>query len=518
MSEAEWAEVRDEFHRLRQRVRTELGGPERVERLRRRGGRTVRERIDGLLDPGSFDELGTFAWTEGGEEEWLPGDGKIGGTGSVGGRPVTVAGDDVTVKRATSAHVGNDKVHRLYQHAMRTGTPFVYFGECGGGRIPDILGANGFTRVTGYYELTQRRRRIPLVLAIVGDSFGASSLLAGLADLTVQVRGTCLAVTSPRVIEIATGEAIEPEQLGGVRVHAERTGLVDVLVDDDAEAINAIRRFLSYLPSNADTPAPRTERGEVAPDPGVLDLVPRSRRQGYDVVALAERLADPGSVFELGARFGRSLVTALARIGGHPVGLIANQPSFQAGALTPDACDKATKLICLCDAFGLPVVMLQDTPGFLVGSQPEHDRLVAKAMHMQQAYALAEVPKITVLLRKGYGLGYYNMGGNDVGGDLLLAWAGAEIGFMDPLAGANVVYADELAALPPAERAARRAEIAEQLKASTSVLGPAGIMKVDEVIDPIDTRPMLVGALDRFATRPFSPGWQRPLASWPTAW
>src|SRR5690606_11673345 len=135
------------------------------------------------------------------------------------------------VKRATSAHVGNDKVHRLYQHAMRTGTPFVYFGECGGGRIPDILGANGFTRVTGYYELTQRRRRIPLVLAIVGDSFGASSLLAGLADLTVQVRGTCLAVTSPRVIEIATGEAIEPQQLGGVRVHAERTGLVDVLVD-----------------------------------------------------------------------------------------------------------------------------------------------------------------------------------------------------------------------------------------------------------------------------------------------
>ena len=333
-------------------------------------GGPCRDRIADLVDAGSFDEIGTFAWTEGRDDEWLPGDGKIGGTGLVDGRPITVAGDDVTVKRATSAHVGNDKVHRLFEHAMRSGTPFVFFGECGGGRIPDILGSTGFTRVTGYYALAKRQRYIPLALAIVGDSFGASSLLAGLADLTVQVRGTCLAVTSPRVIEIASGEQIDAQQLGGTQVHSERTGLVDVVVDDDIEACEAIRRFLSYLPSNADVPAPIGDRGTVESDPAILDVVPRARRQGYDVVDVLALIADPGSFFEMGAKFGRSVVTGLVRFGGHAVGVIASQPSYQAGGLTPDTCDKATKLICLCDAFSLPVIMLQDTPGFLVGSRP----------------------------------------------------------------------------------------------------------------------------------------------------
>ncbi|MEO6156291.1 MAG: carboxyl transferase domain-containing protein, partial [Ilumatobacteraceae bacterium] len=423
-----------------------------------------------------------------------------------------------TVKAATSAVVGNDKVHRLFDHAMRTGTPFVYFGECGGGRIPDILGGTGFTQVTGYYALARRRRMIPLALAIVGDSFGASSLMAGLSDLAIQVRGTCLAVTSPSVIEVATGEVIEPEQLGGAAVHAERTGLVDIVVDTEAEAVECIRKFLSYLPSSAELPPPRSPRVAVEPDPTILDVVPRSRRSGYDVSNVIRCVADPDSWFEIGTRFGRSVVSGLARIGGHAVGLIASQPSFQAGSLTPDACDKASRLMCLCDAYSLPIVMLQDTPGFLVGSRVEHDRLIAKAMLMQEAFALAEVPKITVLLRKGYGMGYYNMGGNDVGGDLLYAWAGSEIGFMDPLAGANVVHAAELAKLPDDDRRARRLELARELAESTSVLGPAGIMKVDEVIDPIDTRRVLVGALDRFATRPFRSGSTRPLASWPTSW
>lgn len=513
-----WHEVRDAFGALRGRVRSELGGAAKVAALHQQGTGTVRDRLDALADPGTFAELGTFAWGGDPGTTWLPGDGKIGGTALVGGRPVTMAGDDTTVKRATSAVVGNEKVHRLFDLAMRTGTPFVYFGECGGGRIPDILGATGFVQVTGYYALARRRRQIPLALAVVGDSFGASSLMAGLADLVVQVQGTCLAVTSPRVIEVATGETITPEELGGATVHAARTGLIDVVVDDEPAAIECIRRFLSYLPSNAELPPPRGPRGDVEPDQGILDVVPRARRSGYDVGVLARRIADPGSWFELGARFGRSLVTGLARLGGHPVGLIASQPSFAAGSLTPDACDKASRLMCLCDAFSLPIVMLQDTPGFLVGSKVEHERLVAKAMLMQQAFALAEVPKLTVLLRKGYGMGYYNMGGNDVGGDLLLAWAGAEIGFMDPLAGANVVHADELAGLPEDERAVRRTALAGELAASTSVLGPAGIMKVDEVIDPIDTRPVLVDALDRFSTRPFRSGSTRPLASWPTSW
>ncbi len=516
MAREDWDDVRDPFLARRQRIRTEMGGADRVSALHAAGQATARDWIAALVDEGSFQEVGTFAWAAGRDEEWQPGDGKIGGYATVGGRPVAVAGDDVTVKRATSAMVGNEKFHRLFESAMRAGTPFVYFGSCGGGRIPDILGATGFTAVRGYEGVARRRRAIPLVAAIVGDSFGASSLLAGHADLTVQMRGTCLAVTAPSVIEVATGEAITPEDLGGVAVHSERTGLVDVVADDLAGVVTTIERFLSYLPSHAGTEPPRSPCPDVANDPGLLDLVPRARRSAYDMSAVVDRIVDPGSYFAIGARFGRSLLTGLARLGGIPIGLIANQPSYQAGSLTPDACDKAIRLMCLCDAFGLPIVMLQDTPGFLVGSGPEHDRLVAKADVMQQAYALAAVPKVTLLLRKGFGLGYYAMGGNDVGGDALFAWAGSEIGFMDPVAGANVVYAAEIARLPPDQRDEHRRRRAAQLEASTKADGPAAAMRVDELIDPIESRPVLVAAVRRLSSRAVPA--PRPLASWPTRW
>jgi methylmalonyl-CoA decarboxylase subunit alpha len=514
----DWDDVLGAFRALRSRVRTDLGGPDRVAAVRARGASTVRDRIDALLDPGSFDEIGTFAWPEGRAGEWLPGDGKIGGAGLIDGRPVTVIGDDSTVLRASSAVIGNTKVHRLFEQAQRAGNPLVYLGECGGGRIPDILGAVGFSRVPGYLDFARRGRRIPVAVAILGDSFGASTLLTGLADFTVQLRGSCLAVTSPRVIEVATGAQVSGDELGGADVHARLTGLVDAVADDEASALAMIRRFLSYLPSGSGNPAPRAPAPDVSPDDGVLAVVPRDRRRGYDMRALVGRVCDPGTVFEVRPAFGRSLVTALARIGGHPVGVIASQPLHQAGALTPDACDKAARLICLCDAFGLPVVMLQDTPGFLVGAKPEHQRLVAKAMLFQQAFALARVPKITVLVRKGFGLGYFTMGGNDMGGDLLYSWPAAEIGFMDPEVGANVIYAAELAALPSTERSARRRELAAGLAAETDVAGPAGLLKIDEIIDPADTRPVLARALDRFAGRPPTPLADRPLAWWPTAW
>lgn len=517
-SAADWDEVLDPFRARRSQVRAELGGPDRVAAVRARGRRTVRDRIDELLDPGTFDEIGTFAWPEGRSSEWLPGDGKIGGHGRIDGRPVTVVGDDVTVLRASSSVIGNTKVHKLLEQAERAGNPLVYLGECGGGRIPDILGSAGFSRVPGYLDFARRGRQIPVALAIVGDSFGASTLLAGLADFTVQVTGTCLAVTSPRVIEVATGEQVSSEALGGADVHAKVTGLTDAVAADDATALALIRQFLSYLPANSAQPPPRGPRPDIGPDAHVLDIVPRDRRRGYDMRELVARICDPGTVLDLKAAFGRSLVTALARIAGHPVGIIASQPMHQAGALTPDGCDKAARLICLCDAFGLPVVLLQDTPGFLVGTKPEHQRMVAKAMLFQQAFALARVPKITVLVRKGFGLGYYTMGGNDMGGDLLYSWAGAEIGFMDPVVGANVIYADELASLPAPDRARRRNELADDLAASTDVAGPAGLLKIDEIIDPADTRAVLGRALDRFGSRPPAALADRPLAWWPTSW
>lgn len=492
------------FRERRERVRSELGGPERVARIHARGGRTVRERIDALVDPGSFEEVGTFAVSATpADRASTPGDGKIGGHATIDGRPVSVAGDDITVKRGSSSLVGSRKLARIFEHALRAGQPIVYLGETGGARIPDTLGSEGFAQVPPAVGMSLRRRRVPVATAIVGPSFGGSSFMAAHSDLVVQVRGSCLAVTSPRVIEVATGEAIDDEALGGVDVHVRGTGMIDRAAETEDDALADVRRFLSYLPSNAWTPAPYAgppgSAGPLGPDPGLTALVPERRQRAYHMRRVLARVCDPGSVFELGAGFGRSLVCALARIDGHAIAVIASNPTFHAGALTPDAIEKATRLLCLADAFDLPVVLLQDTPGFLVGRAVEHDRLLAKAIRFQDALVQCGSPKLTVVVRKAFGLAYFALGGNDTGVDALFAWPGAEIGFMDPAVGANVL------GVP-----------AEALSAVTSPYEIAGAMKLDEIIDPADTRDVLARRLGRLGHRRVRPPEERPLAGWPT--
>ena len=508
----------EDFLGRRERIRAELGGGERIERLHAAGGRTVREHIDGLLDPGSFDELGTFSHSERAEDAGsTPGDGKVGGQGLIAGRAVTVAGDDVTVKRGSSSMMGSRKLGKLFDGAMRAGHPFVYFGATGGARIPDSLGSAGFSRVSPGASMFARRRRIPAVTAIVGDSFGGSSFISAASDFVVQVRGTCLAVTSPRVVEIATGERIEMETLGGADVHARRTGQIDIAVDEPDEAYDAIRRFLSYLPANGWTPSARGESpAELVADPEIETLVPERRSRGYDVTKVLVRIADPGSVFELGAGYGRGLSASLARIGGIAVGVLASQPKFAAGTLDPAACEKAVRLICLCDAFDLPVVFLQDCPGFFVGTGVEHDGMLKHAIRLQSAISLARTPKLTVVLRKAYGMAYYSLGGNDTGVDAIYAWPGSEISFMDPQVAANVIAGDGLAGLDDDERRDRLAEAGEAIASDTDPYGAAGRLAVDEIIDPAETRPVLARALGRLEGRRFEPGCERPLASWPT--
>jgi acetyl-CoA carboxylase carboxyltransferase component len=510
----------DDFHSRRDRIRADLGGADKVLALHTAGRRTVRDRIASLLDPGTFDEVGTFAFSENpADRASTPGDGKVGGHGTIDGRPVTVAGDDIMVKRASSSVIGGRKVGRLFEHALKAGHPFVYFGETGGARIPDTLGAEGFSKVPALPELGRRRRRIPMATAIVGESFGGSSFLAASSDFVVQVRGSCLAVTSPRVVEVATGERIDQEALGGADVHDRITGQIDRVADTEDDAVLAIRRFLAFLPSNASAPPERRAApGPIAADPDLARLVPESRRRAYDMRAVVKRLVDGHDLFELRPNFGRSLITGLARIDGHAVGIIASQPLYHAGVLGPEACDKATKLVCLCDAFGLPIVILQDTPGYFVGKSVEHARILSKAMMFQQALALAEVPKLTVVLRKAFGLAFFSLGGSGMGSDLLCAWPGAEIGFMDPEVGANVLFAGQLAHLDDEARRREVASRAADLIASTEPYGIAGILRIDEIIDPADTRPVLARYLTRFANRPFQPGSERPLAGWPTSW
>ena len=516
MSQREWSEA---FRAMRDRVRTEMGGAQRIERIHARGGLTIRDRIERLLDPGTFSEIGTFARSARPEDrDSTPGDGKIGGIGRVGGRVVCVVGDDVTVMHGSSSQVSGKRMDRIYELAVRNGHPFIYFGETGGARLPDTLGSEGFSLVAPSMSMSRRGRAIPMAAAILGRSFGGSSFKSAMSDFVVQTRGSCLAVTSPRVIEIATGEKIELEALGGVDVHDRVTGQIDRVAENEDEAIDLIKQWLDYMPSSCwETPARRGWDGDLSRDDSIYELVPARRQRGYDMRRVLRTLTDDGALFELKPNFGRSTVTALGRIAGRVVGFVASNPMFLAGALTPESCDKDTAFVCMCDAFNIPLVFLQDVPGFMVGRAVEHDRMLAKAIMFQQALAHCQVPRVTIVLRKAFGLAYFSLGGGShLGAASVVAWPGAEISFMDPQVGVNVVHAERLrdAADPDAERQ----RLIEEWSGDTDPFGAAGVLEIDEVIDPAETRSWLRTQIE--CLRVEAPRWgeRKPLAWWPTCY
>lgn len=507
--------VREDLARRRERIVREMGSPDRIQRQHDKGRLTIRERLDLLFDGGSFREIGTFAVSEQPDvRDRTPGDGKIGGWGAIDGRPATACGDDVTVLHGSSSVVGGDRMKRIYDQSLRQGVPFVYFGETGGARLPDSLGSAGFSKIHPGLESGRRRRRIPLATAIVGESFGGSSFHAAYSDFVVQVRGSALNVSSPRVIEIATGEQISLQELGGVDVHLDRTGQIDQAADSEEEAVDLIKRFLGYMPANCWELPPTADCEEPRPDPGLADLVPTRRQRAYDMHRVISRVVDGGEMLELKPRFGREMITALARIGGRVVGIIASNPMFGAGALTPDCCDKGAQFICLCDSFNIPLVFLTDVPGFIVGSQPEWDRLLHKAIMFLEALVLASVPRVTVVLRKAFGLAYFSLSGGSMDNALITAWPGAEISFMDPAVGVNVVHAKDIAEARDGDQF--RQDKINEWTLGHEPWGAAGLMNLDEIIDPADTRQWLAEAIQRFQVTPPQKGQTKELASWPT--
>ena len=501
------------------RIRTEMGGADKVEGLHNDGLRTIRDHIDGFVDEGSFREIGTFSRSMRPEDRAsTPGDGKIGGHGRVDGRPVAVFGDDITVKRGSSSIVGGRKEQRLYERAVAMGVPVVHFGQTGGGRIPDLIGSEGISEAGELFVMARRRHEVPMATAIVGQSFGGSSFLSALSDFVVMTKGSTLAVTSPKVFEVATGEVISFEDIGGVDVHAKHTGQIDLGVETDDEAYAAIRRWLSYLPTNAHQPAPRSEPvGDIAPDPGLAELVPTRRTRGYDMRRVVSRICDDGSVFEIQPQFARNVSTGFARIDGWSVGFIANNPMFNAGTLDPEACQKIIRLTTICDSFNIPIVWLVDVPGFMVGERVEHDRMLHWGMRMMQALQLASTPTLTVCVRKAFGLAWQAMNGAGMVNKGLYAWPGAEIGFMDPEVGVNVAYGTKLDRIDDAdEREEERLRLVTEVGEATSPYEAAGTMKIDEIINPADTRRILAEDLSMLGNRPVPPLESRILASWPT--
>ncbi len=504
-----------ELGELADRTRTAvaMGGEEKLARRRSEGVLNARERLDRLLDADSFVEFGMFARGLRPEvQDRSPADGKVAGFGRIDGRPVGVISNDFTVLGASSSVVNGKKMRHVRETADRRGMPLVLLGESSGARMPDRMGASG-RAILGQDPLEFRRLRAsPWVSALLGSCYGSSTWYGCMSDFVVMRKGATMAVASSRVTSMAIGQEVDPEALGGWELHTGTTGLVDVAVDSDEEALHLVRRVLSYLPSHAGETAPvaAVPAGSEEMSRTVLDVFPESRSAVYDVRTVIGCIADRDSLFELKPRWGKSLVTALARMNGHTVGIIANNPKFKGGAIDVDAMNKATSFLVFCDSFNIPLVFFVDQPGFLIGIEGEKRGAPGRIMNWMNALSQVTVPKLSIVMRKSYGQAYLNMGGGRYS-DALACWPMADLGFMAPSLAVNVLHG-----VKESEDPQRFDELKAELARDTSAWALAGLYEAHEVLDPRDTRRWLIEllALHRLGKAVS----EHRLANWPTSY
>ncbi|MBN9263954.1 MAG: methylmalonyl-CoA carboxyltransferase [Hyphomicrobium sp.] len=497
----------------RRRAALAMGGEAKLRARAEKGVLDARSRIDRLIDPGSFYESGLFGRSiMPGDEATTPADGKIAGYARIDGREVAVISNDFTVKGASSSLTNMRKIGQMRRIAAMRGLPMVWLGESSGARLPDNQGSRGMGTMLGNDPTQyQRMRETPWVSAILGYCYGSSFLYNCCSDFSVIRKGAVMAVSSPGLIELATGEKLSPEDLGGWRIHAETTGMVDMVVDTDEEALDALRKFLSYMPTH------HKEMPPVRPAPAgsgegmrtIQDLLPASRTQVYDMRKIIQRIVDNDSYFEMKARFGRVAVTALGRLAGRVVGIIANNPMVKGGTLDTDACDKIIDFLVLCDSFNIPIVMLVDTPGFLIGAEAEKRRATGKIVNFMNALQLVTVPKISVIIRKTYGQAYLNMGGGR-NSDEVAAWPTAEVSFMTPAFAVTVVHGLRRGDPGFEEKLA-------EMEKENEVWGIASMYGVQHVIQPQETRDHLIRLLDVHQLRLSNGIGQHLMRAWPTS-
>ena len=488
----------------------EGGGPESVARQHDRGKLTARERIDLLLDEGSFVETDAFALHRatgfGVEESRYPGDGVVTGHGTIDGRTVCVFSQDFTVLGGSLGEVFAEKVVKIMDLAVRMGVPLVGLNDSGGARIQE-----GVVSLGGYADIFLRNVRasgvIPQISAILGPCAGGAVYSPAITDFVFMVRDTShMFLTGPDVIRTVTGEEVTMEELGGAMTHASRSGVAHFAGADEQEVLSDIGLLLSYLPSNNLEEAPRVEPTD---DPERLcptldTFMPDSANVPYDVRDVIAEVVDDGELMEVAAAHAQNIVIGFARIDGRPVGIVANQPQHLAGVLDIDSSMKAARFIRTCDAFNVPIVTFVDVPGFLPGTTQEYDGIIRHGAKLLYAFAEATVPKLTVILRKAYGGAYDVMGSKHIGADLNLAWPTAEIAVMGARGAVNILHRRELAAAddPSALLAEFEARYAEQF-ANPWQAAERGY--VDAVILPSETRQQLVRGL-RFTATKREPG------------
>jgi acetyl-CoA carboxylase carboxyltransferase component len=452
---------------------------------------TPYERLEMLCDPGSLHVIRSTVLPRRESKRMQSGDGVVGAAGSIGGRPVYCYAQDQKFAGGSLGEAHAETIVRVMQLAGRAGAPVIGFVASGGARMDDGIAAlGGYGRI--FRESVKLSGRVPQISIITGVSAGGGAYSPALTDFVVMTEGSAMFLTGPGVVREVTGEDVDAAALGGPRVHS-KNGVCQFVAEDDRKAAALARRLLGFLPSHAGEGPPHGGPAAV-PTVDPSTFVPESQRSVYDVRDVIGALVDDGAMLEMSERWARNMVTGFCRIDGRPVGVIANQPWYLGGVIDAAASQKAAKFVRICNSYGLPLVVLVDTPGFLPGTKQEDLGVIRHGAKLLHAFAEAVVPKVTVVLRKAFGGGYITMNSKDLGADLALAWPDAEIGIMGPKQAVGIVHKRDIAGAddPDAERNRLAAEYAE---GNVSAIVAAREGHIDELIEPADTRRRLAGAL-----------------------
>jgi acetyl-CoA carboxylase carboxyltransferase component len=461
------------------------GDPKYHEKARTQGKLFCRERLALLLDEGSFLEDGAFANSLAGD---LPADGVVTGSGTVGGRPVCVMANDSTVKAGSWGKRTVEKILRVQERAERQRVPLVYLVDSAGGRITDQIemfpGRRGAGRI--FHNQCRMSGMVPQLCLLFGPSAAGGAYIPAFCDAVFMVEGNAsMYLGSPRMAQMVIGQETTLEEMGGARMHCTVSGCGDLLAESEPEAIEAARRYLAYLPLHEGAELPVIDARPPARPPEDLEsVIPAEENKPFDVRDVVERVVDADSFFEIKKLYAGEILTGLARIDGHPVGVVANQPKVKGGVLFVNSADKAARFIWQCDAFGLPLVFLADVPGFMVGKQVERQGIIRAGAKMIMAVSEASVPRISVILRKAYGAGLYAMSGPGFAPEATIALPSAMIAIMGPQAAVNAVYFNKLQGLSEEERAATEARLRDEFRSDIDIERLASELVVDAVVAP----------------------------------
>jgi propionyl-CoA carboxylase beta chain len=495
----------DELRDLKERAKGG-GGPDRIEKQHAKGKLTARERIDRLLDPGTFVETDTFvAHREtafGMAEKKIPGDGVVTGWGRIDGRLVYLFSQDFTVFGGSLGEMFALKVTKIMDMAMKAGAPVIGLNDSGGARIQE-----GVKSLGGYAEIFFRNVMasgvVPQISAVMGPCAGGAVYSPAMTDFTLMVDGTShMFITGPEVIKAVTGEAVSFEELGGAMTHNRKSGVAHFAARDEEECLGLIRRLLAYMPPNnmEDPPRLATDDPVDRQDPELATLVPEESDKPYDMRDIITRVVDAGSYLEVQRHWAMNIVVGFARLNGYAVGVVGNQPKVLAGTLDIDSSTKGARFVRFCDAFNIPLLTFVDVPGFLPGTEQEWGGIIRNGAKLLYAYCEATVPKITVITRKAYGGAYDVMCSKHIRGDVNLAWPCAELAVMGPEGAVNIVFRKEIEAAEDPE--ARREELVQEYKekfANPYIAAELGY--IDDVIEPPETRPRVINGLETLLTK-----------------